>query len=163
MPQFDPSTFTPQLFWLVVCFGFLYWLMVNKLLPRIEEVLEDRQSFIDDNLAKAAEFKREAEIAVAAYEKALAESRAKAHDAMKTAAEAAAKLAEKRHHELADKLAQEIKAGEARIGAAKDKAKAEIRDVAGEVAKAAAAKLAGLKPTDAKISAAIDAATKEAR
>jgi F-type H+-transporting ATPase subunit b len=81
---------------------------------------------------------------------------------MKETADAVAKQAEKRHHELAEKLAQEIKAGEARIGVAKEKAKAEIRDVAGEVAKAAVDKLVGLKPTDAKISAAIKAVSKEA-
>ena len=52
---------------------------------------------IDDNLDKAAQLKAEAEAAVAAYEKALAESRAHAHAVIKEAADRLAKQAEERN------------------------------------------------------------------
>ena len=38
MPQFDPSTFGPQLFWLLVTFVTLYLLMSRLVLPRITDV-----------------------------------------------------------------------------------------------------------------------------
>ena len=42
MPQFDPSVFSPQLFWLVVTFIALYWLVSKVAVPRVGEVLDQR-------------------------------------------------------------------------------------------------------------------------
>ena len=44
MPQFDPNTFLPQLFWLLVTFGLLYVVLGRALLPRIAGVLEARKT-----------------------------------------------------------------------------------------------------------------------
>jgi len=155
MPQFDPSSFTQQLFWLALTFITLYILMAKVALPKIGDVLDERQRKIDDNLDKAASLKAEAEAAVAAYEKALAESRAHAQAVIKETAERMAKQAEQRHKELNDRLAEQIKSGEARIAAAKDQALSHVREVAVDVAKAAAGRLAGLSPDEAALNAAV--------
>lgn len=163
MPQFDPSSFSPQLFWLAITFVALYILMAKVALPKIGDVLDERQRKIDDNLDKAATLKAEAETAVAAYEKALAESRAHAQAVIKETAERMAKQAEQRHKELNDRMAEQIKAGEARIAAAKDQALSHVREVAAEVAKAASGRLAGLSPDDTALSAAVTASMQEQR
>lgn len=162
MPQFDPAFFAPQLFWLAVTFITLYVLMAKVALPKIGAVLDERQRKIDDNLDKAAQLKAEAEAAVAAYEKALSESRAHAHSVIKEASERLAKQAEERTRELNAKLAEQIKAGETRIAAAKDAALTNVREVALDVAGATVARLVGGAADQAKLEAAVAAALKEA-
>lgn len=161
MPQFDPAFFAPQLFWLAVTFIVLYFLMAKVALPKIGAVLDERQRKIDDNLDKAAQLKAEAEAAVAAYEKALAESRAHAHAVIKEASDRLAKHAEGRNRELNAKLADQIKAGEARIAAAKETALTNVRQVAAEVAGVAIARLVGVTPDQAAIDEAVAAVLKE--
>jgi len=63
MPQFDPTFFSTQLFWLAVSFVALYAIVSTLALPKIGSVLEERQRKIDDNLDKAAQLKAEAETA----------------------------------------------------------------------------------------------------
>lgn len=158
MPQFDPHFFATQLFWLFVTFVLLYVLLSRLSMPKIGAVLEERQRRIDDNLEKAAKLKAEAEAAIAAYEKALAESRAKAHDILKANADEISRQAESRARSLGERLASEIKAGEARINEAKGKALAEIEGLAVEVAQAAVRKLTGLESDAAQAAAAVAAA-----
>lgn len=161
MPQFDPAFFAPQLFWLAVTFITLYVLMAKVALPKIGAVLDERQRKIDDNLDKAAQLKAEAEAAVAAYEKALSESRAHAHSVIKEASERLAKQAEERTRELTAKLAEQIKSGEARISAAKDAALNNVREVALDVAGATVARLAGGAADQSTLEAAVASALKE--
>ncbi len=161
MPQFDPTFFAPQLFWLLLTFVTLYFVMTTVALPKIGAVLDERQRKIDDNLDKAAQLKAEAEAAVAAYEKALAESRAHAHSVIKEASDRLATQAEERNKALGAKLAEQIKAGEARIAEAKDKALANVRDVAIDVAGSVFDRLIGASADAAKLEAAVVSALKE--
>lgn len=163
MPQFDPTFYTTQLFWLFVTFALLYVLMSSLAMPKIGAVLEERQRKIDDNLDKAAQLKAEAETAIAAYEKALAESRAKAQDILRASGDAMAKQADERQKQLGERLAQQVKAGEARINAAKDQALTHVREIAADVAKSAAAKLTGNRPDDTQVASAVASALEESR
>lgn len=49
MPQFDPASFTSQLFWLAICFGLIYFSMSQIFLPRIRDILRKRHHDIDHN------------------------------------------------------------------------------------------------------------------
>ena len=161
MPQFDPTFFAPQIFWLLLTFTALYVLMAVVALPKIGAVLDERQRKIDDNLDKAAQLKAEAEAAVAAYEKALSESRAHAHSVIKEASDRLAHEAEERNKALAARLADQVKEGEARIAQAKDKALANVRDVAIDVAGSVFARLVGAAADAARLESAVAAALKE--
>src|SRR5262245_43416790 len=77
-PPLDPSSFVPQLFWLALAFGLLYVLLKRMALPRVGEVIEERRERIDRDIAKAESLKVETEQALANYERALGEARAKA-------------------------------------------------------------------------------------
>ncbi len=49
MPQFDPSSFSSQIFWLAICFGLIYLSMSKIFLPRIRDILKDRNNEINSN------------------------------------------------------------------------------------------------------------------
>ena len=89
MPQLDFATFPNQIFWLVVAIVVLYFIIAKVALPRIGSVIEDRHNAVANDIEQAAEFKRKAEEAEAAYNAALAEARA---EAMRIAGEAKADI-----------------------------------------------------------------------
>ncbi len=82
MPQFDISTFPTQLIWLAIAFVLLYVLMARVALPRIGQVLEERQEKIDDNLDSAEQLRAETEVDSEAYETALVQAREQARGAI---------------------------------------------------------------------------------
>ena len=89
MPQFDPAVWVPQLIWLVITFMALYLLMSRVALPRVSEVLEEREVRINESLRKAERLRLNAEDAIASYEKTIADVRAKAAEEVRTTREEA--------------------------------------------------------------------------
>jgi F-type H+-transporting ATPase subunit b len=163
MPQFDPSTFASQLFWLFVTFVALYWIISRIAVPRIGEVLEQRARVIQDDLDRAAQLKAETDAAIAAYDKAMAEARAQAYEHMKIIQAEMKALADKRTADVTADVTRQILDAEQRINAAKQQALDSIKGVAAETARDVVAKLAGLSPDSGAVDAAVIAALKEAR
>ena len=122
MPQLDFSTFGNQIFWLVVTLVAIYFILDRVALPRIAEVLAERQDRITGDIAAAEDLKAQALAAEEAYNKALAEARseaqsivAKAKDDMQVELDAAIAKADV---EIAAKTAVSEKAiAEIRAGA----------------------------------------------
>lgn len=161
LPQFDPRFFTTQLFWLTVFLVVFFFILRNTALPKIEDALETRRRKVDDDLDKASAHREEAEAAMAAYEKALADAAEQAKAVHRQVAQEIAESAAQRRSALAAKLAEDTKAAEARISAAKEPALANLQDVAIEVVQDVAAKLAGLTVSNADAKAAVAASLKE--
>lgn len=155
MPQLDVSTFASQIFWLIICFGTLYYLLSRKALPRVAEILEARQDRIAADLDEAQRLRVEAEAALAEYEEALAKVQAEAQALL---AESQARLqaeSAKRQGELDARLAEQIATAEAEIKKARRAALKELRTSTIDVAQAAAEQLAGLKVTKKAAEAAL--------
>jgi F-type H+-transporting ATPase subunit b len=156
MPQLDISTFTPQLVWLAIWFVVLYLLMAKLALPRIARAMEARRRRREDDLARAAQLKAEADEASAAYQKTLAEARAQAQATIKETSDRLAADAAKQQRALAATLAEQIEAAERRIAATKEQALAEVRGIAVDVGRSVVEKLTGTVPDAAKMAAAVD-------
>jgi len=163
MPQFDPSTFASQLFWLFVMFVAMYWVISRIAVPRIGEVLEQRARVIQDDLDRATALKAETDRAVAAYDKAMADARGQAYEHMKAMQADMKAVADKRTADVATDVAAQIVAAEARINTAKQAALDGIKSVAADTARDVVAKLAGLSPDAGAVDTAVSAALKEAR
>tara|TARA_Y100000588_G_C14149080_1_gene879754 strand:- start:373 stop:870 length:498 start_codon:yes stop_codon:yes gene_type:complete len=142
MPQLEQiHTYLSQVFWLVVTFGCLYLILWKTALPRISAILQEREERIDEDLRKAEQFKKEANDAVAAYEKSMAEARLEAQSIIRTANERLAVDVVSQQNELTDKIKLELSEAETRIEKARDKAVESIQSVAVEVAQAATTRL----------------------
>ena len=161
MPQLDAATFLPQLFWLVVTFAILYLLMWRVVLPRIADLLQERQERMDDDLQKAEALKNEAAKVLAAYEKAMAEGREQAQATIREAMDRASASAADHQAKLAGQLAADGEAAEARINAARDEALANVRVAAVEVAQAATARLVGGEVAESEAESAVAAAIRD--
>ncbi|MBI1365330.1 MAG: ATP F0F1 synthase subunit B [Alphaproteobacteria bacterium] len=155
LPQFDPTSWPSQIFWLAIFFGGLYWLMAGYFLPRIGATIEERRDRIADDLDQATEFREEAAAAERAYEQALADATAKARAiAAETRANLTAEIAEM-SAEADKKAAEAIAAAEARIADMKADAAAAVREAAVETARAIVAALIDETPTAESVAAAM--------
>ena len=154
-PPMDATTFPSQIFWLVIFFGLLYLLMSRLALPKMAAVLEKRHKAIEGDLARATTLKNETETAIQAYEKALADARAKAQG---IAAETRAKMTAEMDAErsaLEKKIAAKTADAEQRIAAAKASAMKDVGEVAAETAAEIVSELTGATVSKAEAAKAI--------
>ena len=169
LPQLDLATYPSQVFWLVISFVVLYFLVAKLAMPRIAEVLEERQERIEDDLDKAETLKKEAYQVRIEYEKALSAAREKAQDATRHAQEEIAKRSAEAESAAQVKVTVMLEEAEKRIAASKTGAEGTSddpissleRSVAQDVVANAVQKLIGVDVTAADIDAAIAATLEE--
>ncbi|HER26676.1 MAG TPA: F0F1 ATP synthase subunit B' [Rhodospirillales bacterium] len=143
LPQLDISKFPPQIIWLVLTFTVLYLVMSRVALPRVSQVLEERQRRIEDYLGKAEDLQKEARAAAEAYEESLAEARAEAHRVMVDTISRIAEDSARQQARLSEHLDAQTRSAEQHIDQARDAAMASLDQVAGDVAQASTEKLIG--------------------
>jgi len=152
MPQFDPTWFASQIFWLVVVFAVFYRVLSRNVLPKLGAAIEGREKQIEGDL------KGDSDAMIAAYEKALAESRAKAQAVRLETEAALAKQAAAKSAELNAALSVKIKAAETTIAASRATALSNVEALAAEIAVDVARKIGGLAVSEADAKAAAAAA-----
>jgi F-type H+-transporting ATPase subunit b len=162
MPQFDPSSFASQIFWLAVTFVALYLVMSRVVVPRIAEVLDTRRRRIETNLEKAEAVKKDAAQALATYEKAIDAAREEARGLIAEAGQRIAETAARQEAELIKNLARQVAESEAGIARAVDAAMGGVRQAAAEAAVDAAERLIGERIERAEAERAVDAALSSA-
>jgi F-type H+-transporting ATPase subunit b len=161
MPQLDFSTFPTQLFWLAVTFIILYVLMRWLALPRVASMINARRDQLDADLARAEQLKGEAEGVWAAYQQTLTAARAQAQAAVKETTDRLAAEAAEQRRQLEESLSRQIAAAERDIAAAKQRAVAELHDIAVDVARSVSEKLTGRPADVTRVAAAVDRAIAE--
>ncbi len=157
-PPFDAQYFVPQLFWLAIAFGLLYLVLSRFLLPRLSQIIEERRDRIADDLDEAGRLNEEAKAAAKAYENALADARAKAHN---IAADARAKIEAEVAEENARAEAEidgKNKEAAARIRESKAAAMSNVRSIATTATVAMVEKLIGKVPSEAEAEKAAETA-----
>ena len=159
-PPFAKETFASQIVWLVITFVALYLVISRIAIPRIGGIFEERAKRIEGDFADAQRAKEDAEAALAAYEKALADAR---NRAQAIGAEIRDKLhaeAEQRRKELEAQLNAQLAEAEKSIAASKAAAMANVRGIAVDAASAIVERLIGLTPPAPAVDAAVDDALK---
>ncbi len=154
-PPFNTSTFPSQLFWLVIAFVLLYALMSKWALPKVGAVIDRRQKQIADDFAEADRLKGQSDAAVAAYEKALADARARAQAIAHDTHEKQAAEAEAARKKLEDELNGKLADAEKTIAATKQTAMGNVRSIAEDATRAIVERLIGSAPSDQAVSSAV--------
>jgi F-type H+-transporting ATPase subunit b len=146
-PPFDATTFPGQIFWLVLTFGILYFLMSKVALPRVAEILENRESKIDGDLKAAAKLQEKAKAAGEAYEKLLTDARSNAQGIGQKAKDAALATADEQRKSVEATTAIKIAESESRITAARDKAMGNVVGIASDTATEIVKRISGIAPS----------------
>lgn len=155
MPQLDFATWPPQIIWLVITFGILYLVVSKFALPKIGGAIESRQNRIASDLDEAQRLKDDSEKAIAAYETALAEAKAKAHAIAQQTRDTLKAEIEAERATLDAQLNERLADAEARIAATKAEALKSVEQVASDAAGVIVGQLIGSKPTAAAVKKAV--------
>ena len=157
-PPFAPEHFGSQLVWFAIAFGLLYLLLARLVLPRIGSILETRRARVAADLEEAGRLKGESETAIAAYEKSLADARARAQAAVAEHQQQVAAEAARRRTELEASLGRHLADAERAIKATRSTAMKEVRGIAIEAAGAIVERLLGTPPARPALERAVDTA-----
>ncbi len=154
-PPFQSETFASQLFWLALTFVFLYVVMAKVALPRVAGILEARRGRIAADLAEAQRFKDGSDAAIAGYEKALAQARARAQTIAGETRQRQAAQSEETRKGLEAELHGKLAEAERTIAATKSAAMANVDAIAADAAGAIVERLIGAAPTAKELAAAV--------
>jgi F-type H+-transporting ATPase subunit b len=144
LPQFDPTWFASQAFWLLVFFAFLYVFFARKTLPEIGGVIGDRQAKIKSDLDQAEQLSKSAESIRQTYETGLDQARAKAAKAVAEVETSMSKKLASQSEQFRVRAEKQTRDAEAIISAAKQKALGDMSGIAAEVASEAVKKIIGV-------------------
>ena len=145
LPQFDPTSFPSQVFWLVVVFITMYIFFSRKTLPDISKVIDTRQEHIQNDLDGAENLKKEAEDVKEAYEAILNDARLRSSSAFQNVEDAIKKKSDKANDGFQKRSAKALADTEKSVEKAKDEILAELDGIAAKVASDAAEKITGIK------------------
>ena len=143
MPQFDFNSFAPQLVWLAISFVLLYLIMSRLALPRVGQILQERASRITSDLAAAARLREDTAKAIAEYEQALANAKARAQTIARQARDEMTRDIEGQRAEVDQTIALQMADAEKRINAMKEAALTHVGEIATDTAEALLARLLG--------------------
>ena len=154
-PPFQSQTFASQLVWLVIAFVLLYVLMAKWALPRVGSIIESRQKRSADDISDAGRLKQQSDEAVAAYEKALADARARAQAIANETRDRQAAAAETRRKALEGELNSKLAEAEKTIATTKQAAMSNVRAIAEDATRAIVELLIGSAPSEKAVADAV--------
>ena len=146
MPQIAQlaETFASQIFWMLVFFGFVFFVIGKGMVPKVMATVESRDRQVASDLAAAEAARSAADAQEEAWRVQANTQRAQAQALIAKAKAEAAKATEIRLAAAATKIDAEVGAAEARIAEARQGALGEIEAVAAEAAADIAQRIAGL-------------------
>ena len=146
MPQIAQlsATYASQIFWVLLVFGFIFFVIGRGMVPKVMQTVEARDKQIADDLSAAEAARKSADAEEEAWRKRENENRAQAQAIIAQSKAEAAKAAEGRLAEVSARLDTVIDEADARIAVARDGAMAEIETVASEAASDIVSRIAGI-------------------
>ena len=159
MPQIAQlsATYASQIFWILLVFGFIFFVIGRGMVPKVMATVEARDKQIAQDLAAAETARKAADAEEEAWRKRESANRAESQAIIAKAKVEAAKEAESRLAEVNAGLDARIAEAEARIAASRDSAMGEIEAVAAEAAEQIVSRIAGISVDQASARKAVQA------
>ena len=150
MPQIAQiaETYSSQIFWLLLTFGFVFFVIGLGMVPKVQGTADARDAKITGDLDAAKAAFARADEAEADYRVRDTASRTAAQATLAKAKSDAAKASEAQLAVADAEVATKIAAAEARIKAASDAALAEIETVAVDAARDMVARISGVEASE---------------
>ncbi|AZI34782.1 ATP synthase subunit b [Caenibius tardaugens NBRC 16725] len=157
MPQIAQlaETYSSQIFWLLVIFGFVFFVIGKGMVPRVMGTVELRDKQINDDLAGAEAARNQANAEEEAWRQRENENRAQAQALVAKAKADAAIASEGKLAAAQGRIDEKLSAAEAKIAEARTSALAELESVASEAAQTIVEKLAGVSVPATSASSAV--------
>src|SRR3989338_499 len=148
LPQFDPTSWPSQLFWLAVFFTLLYFVFGKSVIPSLGNTIETRTSYIADHLKKAEALSAEAEILKNEVQPAYKSASHTAGDQITEAENAAKAKFASALTDFRTRYEQQVEATEQKITAAKETAMVDMEQIVVSLSAQAAEKIAGIPASE---------------
>ena len=157
MPQIAQlaDTYSSQIFWLLVFFGFTFFIIGRGMVPKVMDTVALRDKQISDDLAAAQDARDRADEQEEAWRVRENENRAEAQKLIAEAKAEAAAKSEKKIAAAQKRLDKKLTEAEARIAEARGSAMTEVEAVAAEAAQDIVSRLAGASVDQAAAQAAV--------
>jgi len=156
-PPMNPEYFASQLLWLAITFGVFYYVLSKTIIPRIGEIIENRENRIATDLMAAERMRADADEAQAAYEQELATARENSQKIALTARDDARADADLQRKRIEAELDGKLESAQARIAEIKTKALADVDAIAEDAADAILTELTGQQVPREDVSRAVRA------
>ena len=145
MPQFNFNIFSEQITWLFFIFGILYIMMYKIALPKVSNILENREKNIQDNLIKARILKKETDLTIEKYEQIILEAHKFSEIRIREAMQNIATDQYMKTEEFMKNLMKDISQSEKDISISKENTIKKLSIFAPHIACQATEKLIGIK------------------
>ncbi len=157
MPQIAQlaETYASQIFWLLIFFGFTFFVIGRGMVPKVMDTVALRDKQIADDLAAAQAAQDGAEEQEETWRQRENENRAAAQALISDAKAKGAAFSEKKIAAAQKRLDTKLAEAEARISDARTSAMKEVEGVAAEATQDIVQRLAGAKVTKAAASKAV--------
>lgn len=156
MPQLNPEFFISQLFWLVLTFTFLFIFLWRISLPRINSVLEKRESKINDDITAAKQLQTEAEEIQKKIDDQLRQTKSETGDLIKLATSNFQNQAAKELQQLDDEIGLKLEESSTLIEKNKIESIQKIHAQIFEITKLIVSKISNVPISDNEIKEVVD-------
>ncbi len=127
----------------LVAFGILYWLYKTKVVPKMEQLYEERAAAIEGGMKQAEEAQAEARVALEKYNAQLAEARSEANEIRESAREQGASIVAEMREQAQAEANRITESAKRQVEAERQQAVVQLRQEVGTLSTTLASKIVG--------------------
>ena len=161
MPQLNPEFWISQIFWLIITFGFLFFILSKIILPKVSNNLENRKTQIKENIEIAEKQRLESDNKIKEFEKIILDTKLEAKNYFNKAREKIINDLDKKKLKLETEINSEIQLAEKEIIDLKNNSSKKINSIAVQTCEDIIMQLIGVHVNNSSISAIVEDLSKK--